>query len=34
MWDIDVGCSMWDVGCKMWDVGGKMCRDVGYRIAI
>jgi len=24
MWDVDVGCGMWDVGCGMWDVGCGM----------
>ena len=28
MWDVDVGCGMWDVGCWMLDVGCWML-DVG-----
>jgi hypothetical protein len=31
MWDVGVGCGMWDVGCGMWDVGCGMW-DVGWDV--
>ena len=30
LWDVDVGCGMWDMGCAIWDVGcGCGIWDVG-----